>query len=48
MTAFALACYLGGMADRDLFILEVRQIVWIFSQMLNDQTYKKDTGQYNI
>ena len=46
MTAFMLACYLNGMADRDGIYFRSAASCMDFSQMLSNQTYMKDNEKY--
>ena len=45
MTAFILACYLNGVADRDGIYFRCEASCMDFSQMLSNQTYIKDNEQ---
>ena len=46
MTAFILACYLNGVADRDGIYFRSAASCMDFSQMLSNQTYIKDNEKF--
>ena len=46
MTAFILACYLNGVADRDGIYFRSAASCMDFSQMLSNQTYMKDNEKF--
>ena len=44
MTAFALACYLGGVTQGAIYFKSVADCIY-YTKYLNEQQYKNDTGQ---
>ena len=46
MTAFILACYLNGVADRDGIYFRSAASCMDFRQMLSNQTYMKDDEKF--